>query len=319
MKQKCINSHFCAHDQDIRKISIVSIFICIFLVFEIWGHIKTKSLSLLADALHLVVDLSGFAVSIITLRLSKKKPDQKMTFGYERTETIGALFSVFLILAAVLYLFAESIHKYMHPNEIDGKTFLLVAAAGLIINIICMLILHTKSHKHTGKKENLSMRATYIHVVGDIIQSVGVLFASAIIYFFPEAIIADILCTIFFAFLVILSTFNVIKDAVAILSERAPSEINIEEIKQKVLAMDRVIKITDLKVWSISTNKTSISMKILSDHIKIKDYERLLVLVNEYLVNEKKIDFVNVQIDTPLTVNDDTEFNVQGISIKNMV
>lgn len=122
-----------------------------------------------------------------------------------------------------------------------------------------------------------------------------------------------------FAILVIVSTFNVIKDAVSILSESAPSEINIEEIKQKVLAMDRVIKITDIKLWSISTNKTSISMKILSDHIKIKDYERLLVLVNEYLTNEKHIDFVNVQIDTPLTVHDDTEFNVQGVSIKNMV
>ncbi|ELA41787.1 cation diffusion facilitator family transporter [Vittaforma corneae ATCC 50505] len=317
--------YFCSHDRDIKKISIVFVFICIFMIVELWGHLKTGSLSLLADSLHLLVDISGFIVSIITLRLSKRMPDNKMMFGYERTEIIGALFSVFFIWAAVIYLIAESIHKYLHPKEIDGKTFLTIAVAGLIVNVLCMLVLHhnhSDSHaqcNHIRKKQNLNMRATYVHVIGDIIQSIGVLIASVIIFFFPSAVIADVLCTVFFAGLVLFSTYFIVRDAIRILSEGAPENLNVEEIKQKILAMDRVIKIMDIKVWSVSVNKTAMSIKILIDHVSMREYESILVILKEYLSKEKTIDFVNIQIDTPLTNQESSGFEIQGLSIKNIM
>lgn len=319
------NHHFCSHDRDIKKISIVFVFVCIFMTVELWGHLKTGSLSLLADALHLLVDISGFIVSIVTLKLSKRAPDHKMMFGYERTEIIGALFSVFFIWAAVIYLMAESIHKYLHPREIDGKTFLSIAAAGLIVNVLCMLVLH---HNHSdshakcnsaGTKQNLNMRATYIHVIGDIIQSIGVLIASIIVFLFPGAVIADIMCTVFFAGLVLFSTYSIVRDAIRILSEGAPENFNLEEIKQKILAMEKVIKITDIKIWNISVNKTSLSVKILIDHASMKEYESTLVALKDYLSNEKRIDFVNIQVDTPLTNQESSGFEVQGLSVRSIV
>lgn len=318
-KNTCKNTHFCSHDQDIKKITTVFFFICVFLALELWGHFKTKSLSLLADALHLAVDISGFIISIFTLHLSKRAPDSKMSFGYERAEILGALFSVFFIWAAIVYLVMESVHKYLNPNEIDGKTFLVIAAVGLMVNLVCMFILHHNHHTHTGEKQNLNMRATYIHVIGDIIQSVGVLIASAIIFFFPKALVVDILCTLFFAVLVMFSTIRIVIDAVNILTEGVPKGINLEEIKNKILTFDNVVKVSDIKVWSISVNRTSAMVNVLTNHIEINEYNQLLTVIRNYLSKDIGISLVNVQIDTPVTNQRGTGLEIEGISISSLL
>lgn len=316
MKAQCPHTHFCSHDHDIRKISAVFCLICFFLVIEIWGHLKTGSLSLLADALHLLVDIAGFVVSIFTLKLSKRGASGSMTFGYERAEVIGALFSVFFIWAAVIYLMIESFHKYLHPIEIDGEVFLKISIAGLIVNLICVCVLHYNPHSHEGRKQNLNMRATYVHVIGDIIQSVGVIVASTIIYFFKDAVIADILCTLFFAVLVLYTTFYVVRDAIRILVERTPREIDLEEIKQKILSMHKVLKVTDLRCWAISVNISCIALKVLIDSVQIEEYERILKNITEYLEIQKGINFVNVQIGTKLHEDRNGGFTVEGIPIE---
>lgn len=317
MKSQCQHAHICSSDRDIQKITAVFILITMFLVLEIWGHIKTGSLSLLADALHLTVDIAGFIVSIITLRLSKKGSTPNMTFGYERVEVIGALFSVFFIWSAVVYLMVESFHKYWHPIEIDGKVFLQVSIAGLIVNLICMAILHyNPKHRHEGEKENLNMRATYIHVIGDIIQSIGVIIASTIIYFFKNAVIADVLCTLFFAMLVFYTTVYVVRDAIKILIGHLPKDINSKEIKQKILSIDRVMKVIDFKCWSLSVNSNCIAVKILVDDIHLGEYERIIKEIKHYLEVSKGIDFVNIQIDTKLANKELFGFEVNGIPIE---
>lgn len=315
---------FCSYDRDIRKISFVFIFISIFMMIELWGHFKTRSLSLLADALHLLVDISGFIVSIVTLKLSKRAPNNQMTFGYERTEVIGALFSIFFIWTAIIYLMAESVHKYLHPKEIDGKTFLTIAVVGLVVNVLCMLILHFQHGVHGGcahgsPQQTLNMRATYIHVVGDIIQSFGVVVASAIIFFFPKAVIADVLCTLFFACLVFVSTYYIVKDAIRILSEGTPKGVQVDEIKRKVLSISKTIKVTDIKVWNISVNKRSLTIKVLIEDGNIKAYESTLLVLKAYLSKEMKFDFVNIQIDTPLTNQEDLTFRVLDVPLERAV
>lgn len=313
-----VHSHFCSHDHDIKKISAVFVLISIFLVIEIWGHIKTGSLSLLADALHLTVDIAGFIISIATLKMSKRGSTLRMTFGYERAEVIGALFSVFFIWAAVIYLMAESFHKYWHPVEINGEVFLKISIAGLVVNLICMAVLHHNPHKHHGEKENLNIRATYAHVIGDIIQSIGVIIASTIIYFFKNAVIADVLCTLFFAILVLYTTANVVKDAIKILSESTPKDINLEEIKQRILEIDRVLKVTDVRCWALSVNITCIALKILVESIEIKEYEQMMGMIKKYLEIEKGIEFVNIQIETSVINNHSSGFEVNGIPIEAM-
>lgn len=366
--------HTCTNSSDIKNISKVLVIIVIFMCVELWGHFRTKSLSLLADALHLVVDISGLIVSIITLKIAKRNQTAKMPWGYQRVEILGALTSVALIWVAVGYLIIESIHKYLHPEEIDGQVFLGISIIGLIVNLSCIWVLHgggTHIHKnysaHTNSNHsvvnntntqstgtaviiasdiplnplannplnttllthknsnntkhtnNLNVRATYIHLIGDVVQSLGVICASTIIYFYPKMVMADALCTVLFAILVLASTLYVVRDALLILIDAAPESINQDEIKDYVLNINTVIKIEDLKVWSISVNKYAVILKILTDHILINEYEQILKNITDYLQRIPGIDVVNVQINTPCTTKNTAGFVCGGIALNETV
>lgn len=306
------------NDTDIKRITLVLAFVTTFFIVELWGHFKTGSMSLLGDALHLFVDISGFLISILALKLANRGPDSKMNFGYQRVEVIGALFSVFFIWGAAVYLIMESIHKYYHPKIIDGIMFLRIAIVGLVINLICLTILHfDRAHKEMS--HNLNMKATHIHVIGDIIQSIGVLIASAIVYKFPKWAIADLICTIVFAILVLVSTYSVTREAIDILSESAPVQINQDAIKTKILSLDGVMKITDMKIWFISSNSYSISVKVITDHILIKEYESILRSIRSFLCDDLNFNFVNIQIDTPGTNQEKLGLQIGGIKFKEIV
>lgn len=292
------SQHACTADTDIRKITKVLGIIVVFMLLELWGHHRTHSLSLLADSLHLLVDISGLLVSIVTLRIAKRRETRKMTFGFQRVEIIGALISVMLIWAAVLYLVVESFHKYFHPEEIDSFTFLLIALIGLGVNIGCIFILHKDQYKHNVNDKNLNIRATYVHVLGDIIQSVGVIIASLIIYFYPKLVIADIICTLLFALLVLVSTVYILKDALRILAEGAPGDIDQNAIRNHVLQHEAVVRIEEMRLWSISVNRHAIILRLLTDHIMMGEYESIVQEIVEY-VKKKGVEFVYVQLETP--------------------
>lgn len=311
----CCSHSACSNDTDIRKISKVLAIIVVFMAVELWGHFRSRSLSLLADALHLLVDISGLIVSIATLHIAKRGTSPRMTWGYQRVEILGAMLSVILIWAAVGYLMVESFHKYLHPREIDGKVFVGISIIGLFVNLGCIYVLHSGDYHHDVKNRNLNIRATYVHVVGDVIQSVGVILASSIIYLYPSLVIADVLCTIFFAFLVLASTYYIVRDAVYILAEGAPASVDQDLIRELVLREDAVIRITELRVWSVSVNRHAASLKILCDHILIREYEELLLRVHAHLRDTLGLESVTIQIDTPITNRDQSGLVVGGVAL----
>ncbi len=296
MKYKCKNDTKCidCNKKDIRKITKALAIILSFMAIELWGHYKSNSLSLLADALHLLVDISGFLVSIITLSISKKKATKTMPWGYDRIEVIGAIGSVIFIWMALIYLIIESVQRYMYPSKVEGRTFFWIAVLGLFFNLGCAWVLH-ESH---SKIQNLNVRAAYVHVIGDVIQSIGVIVASVIVYLNPSMVIADIGCTIFFGCLVFYSTYGIVKDGIRILGEGAPKEIDEEEIRKFILNEKCVITIIDLKIWSLSVTKHALIVKILVDHIIIHEYETLLIKIKEFLKDKFDKNTTTIEIQT---------------------
>ncbi|ADM12639.1 Co/Zn/Cd transporter [Encephalitozoon intestinalis ATCC 50506] len=305
----------CSNDADIKKISKVLFIILMFMFLELWGHWKTNSLSLLADSLHLLVDIFGFIVSLLSLSWAKRPPNKKMTFGYHRIEIIGSLVSIGLIWAAVGYLAIESFHKYLHPSEIDGGMFFAIAVVGFFVNCICIYVLHYDEYQHKLKHKNLNIRATYVHVIGDLIQSVGVIIAGMVTYFYPSKAIVDVVCTLFFSVLVLTSTGFVFRDAIHILAEGTPMDLDIDGMKTDVLGVENVYKIVDLYAWSISMNRNAVSIKILADDLLISDYESILLEVNHIITTKYFVDIVIIQIDTPNTFYGEKGFVVDGVAI----
>lgn len=314
----CKTSHsMCvhAHTTDARKITQVLIVVGAFMAFELWGHYRTGSLSLLGDALHLLVDVLGYAVSLWTLRLSKREATERMTFGYRRVEILGALFSVLLIWIAVGYLVLESIDKYLRPAEIDGMTFLVVAVVGLFVNVGCVWILHREeempgearpfvaagAQRERNAEKNLNFRATYVHVIGDIIQSVGVIVASAIIYVWPRLVVADVFCTLLFAALALGTTIYVLRDALWVLMEGAPSAVDRDALIRQIMKHNEVVRVDELRLWSVSVNEHAAMVRVQTEYLREERYERLLAALR-HEVREAGVTFSTIEIETPALI-----------------
>lgn len=290
---------------DIKKIYKVFYLCGSFMLLEIWGHWTSNTISLLADSIHLFVDLLSFIISLLALRWTKKKPDDKMTFGYGRVEILGAMFSIFLIWIAVAYLILESYHRYKYPHKIDERIFLAISIVGFFVNIVCLFFLHERHHHNeVHEKKNLNVRATYVHIIGDTIQSIGVVIAGIVTYIYPKFVLADIICTIFFSILVLITTFLVLKDGIQILLERTPVGINLVDIKTKIKDLEHVCDVLEVHAWSISANIAAINAKILLEDTYMKEYENTLKKSKKILKEVFKFDLVFIQIETFKTYYD---------------
>lgn len=283
-------------NKDIKEISKIMAIISIFCLFELWGHWHSNSLSLLADSIHLFVDILGFIVSLVSLNLTKLKTNTKYTFGYHRFEVIGALFSIFLIWIATFYLIFESINRLKNPKEINEKSFIMVAFLGFLINLFCLHFLHRNDSQNTTDK-NLNMKATYVHIIGDLIQSSGVLIASGLTFAFPKIIYFDIGATIIFAIIVMISTFFVVSEGMSIVLETCPNKINLKELTADILKERNIIKIEELKVWSISVSKHAIMLVLISKTKEIDEYQTTLNNLKNLMRKKYDFTYFNIQIE----------------------
>ena len=203
------------HDHNIdqndamKKLFYVSIVCLIFMCIEIIGGYLANSIAIMSDAAHLLSDLFGFAISIISITISKKVATNTMSFGFHRAEIIGALVSVTLIWGLTLWLLYEATVRIINPVQVDSIIMIIIAVIGFLFNVIMGIVLswngighvhimhnhkHDEEHEHEHddddehehkKNKNVNLRAALIHVIGDALQNIGILIAGIIIYFFP--------------------------------------------------------------------------------------------------------------------------------------
>lgn len=285
-------------DHEIKKIYNVLMLCGGFMVLEIWGHWASNTLSLLADSMHLFADLLGLIISLLALRWTKKKPSYRFTFGYGRIEILGAMFSTLLIWIVVGYLVFESYYRYSHPHQINEKVFVVISMVGFVVNLASVFFLHETSTEHASSSKSLNIRATYVHIIGDLVQSAGVLAASMITYIYPKAVFVDIICTIIFSVIVLFTTLMVLKDGLEILLEMTPKKVNISSVKGRLREIENVYEVVDAKAWSVSVNITSATATLLLEDVYIRDYEKVLREAKKIMQNEYAFDFFNIQIET---------------------
>lgn len=271
-----------------KQLMCVSILCISFMVVEIVGGYLAGSLAIMSDAAHLLSDFSGFAISYISIYIGTMPATYAMTYGYHRAEIIGSLVSVILIWGLTLWLVYEAILRIITPTDVDGKIMLITSIIGLIVNLIMAKVLHSSpghshdhghghdhgddkghshghSHGHDHDHENMNIRAAAIHIIGDIIQSIGVIIAACFIYFFPTWTIIDPMCTFLFSILVLFTTIFIVRDCIKILMEGTPSEINIEKLTEELEDVPGVEEVHDVHVWSLSVGKLAMSAHIESD------------------------------------------------------
>ncbi|KAF5281321.1 hypothetical protein FQA39_LY17833 [Lamprigera yunnana] len=271
-----------AQDQKAWKklVSVSTLCLC-FMVAELIGGYLAGSLSVMTDAAHLFSDLIGFFVSLLSIWISKKSPTRTMTFGYYRAEVLGAFLSVLAVwlLAGIFCVIAIG-RLLKQEYHIDANTMLIVASIGVIVNILMGAVLHDICHSHshgTGPihhNENINVRAAAAHVIGDLLQSIGVLIAAIIIKIFPNAEVADPICTLLFSIIVVYATLRVAYDTIKILLEASP-KLKID-LKSLLGNIQGVRHVHGIHVWSLSPGKEAIAV-----HLAVDQYcDRNLVLKN---------------------------------------
>lgn len=244
----------------------------VFMVGELVGGYAANSLAIITDALHMLTDLSGIILTLLALWLSKKSPNKRFTFGFHRLEVLSAIISVLLIYILTAFLLYEAVQRTIHMDyEINGDVMLITAAVGVAVNLIMGFLLNQTGHTHSHSPESsshlhvvqghghtsLAVRAAFVHALGDLVQSLGVLIAAYIIRFKPEYKIADPVCTYIFSLLVVFTTVRIMRDTLLIILEGVPRHLNVDHIKAELMKIEDVYSIDEINVWSLTTGKAS--------------------------------------------------------------
>lgn len=277
-----------------RRLIMASILCLLFMIGEVVGGLLSNSLAIATDAAHLLTDFASFMISLSALWLASRPATKRMSFGWYRAEVIGAMTSVLLIWVVTAILVYMAVQRIVSKQyEINATIMLITAAVGVAVNIIMGISLqyggvpHGHSHGSDSPKEhghthdgkgtnNINVRAAFIHVVGDFIQSLGVLVAACIIYFDPELGIVDPICTFLFSVLVLITTFKIMKEALNVLMEGIPRGIDFLEVQRVVFAIHGVVKVHNLRIWSLSMDKIA-----LSAHLAIAPQEDAMSILRQ--------------------------------------
>ncbi len=261
-----MNCHFEIHSFEEKGIKErgalkIALFIAIiFMLLEFLFGYLANSLALISDALHMFTDVGAFLLSIIAMKIGLRPKNAKMTFGYRRAEILGALASSITLWILCIIIVYEAITRMFHPEEVKGLMVFIVATIGLLANIAMMKVLHAHH------KENLNVKAAFLHVIGDLLGSIGVI-ASGIIIMWTGYDIVDPIISILFAATILFTSAKIIKQTTTILMEGAPEEINPEEVEKEFLNLPGVRAVFDLHIWTVAQGQNSLSCHLRADEI----------------------------------------------------
>ncbi len=218
-----------------------------FAIVEIAGGFLAHSLTLLADAGHMLTDAASLALAWVALRFAARPSDRRRTYGYQRLQVLAAFVNSILLVLAVLWIAYEAIMRLRNPAPVAGPLMLVVAGGGLLVNLVALVLLRR------GDAENLNMRAAYLHVLSDLLGSVMALIAATSIIFTGWTRI-DPLLALLVAVLIVVSAGSLLVKSAHILLEGSPEWLDIAELERELrVAVEGVVDVHHVHVWSLTS------------------------------------------------------------------
>jgi cobalt-zinc-cadmium efflux system protein len=284
------SGHSHAHNANKKALTISFFLIAVFMIIEFVGGYLTNSLALISDAGHMLSDAVALGLSLSALIFGAKAATSSKTYGYKRFEILAALLNgIVLVLLSVL-ICKEAIERISEPPRVIGKGMMVISIIGLIINIVVAYILHSQG----STKENLNVRSAFLHVIGDLLGSIGAIVAAVVIRLFGWYI-ADPIASIIVSLLVLYSGWNVLKESVNILMEAKPSDIDSKKVISSLMSIDGVEDIHDLHIWMITSD-----FSVMTVHLKVRgniDRDMILEKAKRSINKEFGIKHATIQIE----------------------
>ncbi len=259
-----------------------------FCAFEAAGGWWTNSLALLSDAGHMLSDVVALSISLLALWLAERPPTASKTFGYHRIEIVAAFVNGLAMWLVVGLIWHEAYTRFLEPPAVHSQGMLAVAAAGLIVNVAVMLLLHR------AQRQSLNVRAAFVHVLGDALGSLGALLAAATMWW-SGWMRADSIASFLIGGLILYSSWGVIRESLDILMMGTPRELSLREIDRYLRSLPGVREVHDLHVWTMTSG-----MYQLTAHLVVAgstDSRSLLPQVQRGLRDQFGITHITVQLD----------------------
>jgi len=243
-------------NSNMRRVTIALVLTGTFMIVEVIGGILSGSLALLADAGHMLTDTMALALAAVAFQVSKRPADARLTYGYQRFQILAAFVNGLSLLLIVGWILYEAFERFMSPQQVLGKTMLLVAAAGFVVNIISFAVLHG------GDRENLNIRGAAIHVAGDLLGSLAAMVAAVVIIYTGWLAIDPIL-SVAVALLILKSAWSLLKRSAHVLLEGAPDWLDTDSMQSRLVEqVPEVASIHHVHVWGMTPQDLMLTMHI---------------------------------------------------------
>ncbi|MCZ4080463.1 cation diffusion facilitator family transporter [Rhodococcus sp. H36-A4] len=270
----------------IRKMFIALAILVVFLIVEATVALSINSLGLLADAGHMLTDVLGMSMGLIALLLARKgSAVAARTFGWHRAEVLTAIANAVLLLGVAAFIMYEAIGRIGDAPDIPGLAMILTAAAGLVANLVVMLLIRGDA------KDSIAVRGAYMEVLADAVGSVGVLIAGVLLLVFDWTW-ADVVIGVLISLWVVPRALKLAGSALRILTQASPGHVDVEAVEADLAALPGVVGVHDLHIWTLTTG-----MDVATVHLECDGSGSVLLQRAKAVLTTYGLDHATVQVE----------------------
>ncbi|MCB1021313.1 MAG: cation transporter [Acidobacteria bacterium] len=284
--------HAHPHDHSVtgRRLQISLWITAAFIVIELVAGIQANSLALLSDAGHNFTDTLALALAWAAFRWQQMPPDESRTFGYHRAGVLAAFVNSLTLVALSVWIFVESYHRFLEPRQVQETIMIVVAGAGLVVNLAVMKALHSAS------AHDINVRSAFVHMLGDALGSVGIIVGGFIIRATGLEWI-DPLLSVLIGVLILWTAFDIVRESLNILLEGLPRGLTREDVWTALKSVDGVADVHDLHIWSLSSSEHALSCHAVIADLPPSASGAILRRMNHMLADRFGIGHTTVQFE----------------------
>ena len=287
-------SHTHSHErrsaQSLRNLKLALGLTSVYMIAEAVGGWLTNSLALLADAGHMLTDVAALTLTLAAIWFASRPATSKKTYGYYRYEILAAFINGIALVLISLWVIYEAVERWNSPPEVKGLGLTIIAAGGLLVNLIAAYLLHG-DHTH-----DLNLRGAWLHVMGDALGSVTAIVAGVLILVYGW-VWADAVGSFLISLIIIFGAWRLIRDSVNVLLEGTPAHINLTAVEDAIRQTEEVEDVHDLHVWTITSGMEALSVHVV--HRNTIPQTSLLRKIRQKLHDDFGIDHLTIQLETP--------------------
>jgi cobalt-zinc-cadmium efflux system protein len=242
-----------------RRLTLALAITAVVMLVELIGGWLAGSLALLADAAHMLADVAALGLALVAAWIAQRPATPERSFGFMRLEILAALINGAVLFAIAIGIGVEAWRRLHVPQLVNGSLLLSVAAIGFVANLAAVVVLHR------GHERSLNQRGAYLHVLGDLLGSVGALIAG-IIVLSAGWVIADALISVLIGGLVLVSAWRLVKESTDVLLEATPRHIALSDVHERIASVPGVESVHDLHLWTVTSGVVA-----MSGHLVVKN------------------------------------------------